>query len=396
MIILSGCTIQPKVSKPKIDPNLPKVKEVRYIPDITKIALEWTPIYSENIKGYYIYRGQKGTKLTRIAKIDTRFSSHYIDKKLNPDTKYYYQITAFTKRAESYPSPKLEAKTLPVPESVSFLKAVDHLPRIIKLIWRPHPYLRVDGYIVERADEKSADWKKIAYVKDRLSAEYIDSGLKDNMTYLYRLKAKTCDGIVSKPSKVVKGNTKPRPSIVKGLEATKNLPKKIIVRWLPNPEPDIEYYKVYRSMFEIGPYIAIAKTKKTQYTDFINKDGVKRYYKVTAVDKDRLESFKQDVPAVGSTLPKPAAPVILEHHFDGRAVTIKWQSPDNRAVEYMVRKKEILGFLKENEYIYKHIKNTSFYDDKLKKGAKYIYRVYAVDKYGIVSKPSEEIVVKVK
>ncbi|NPA63660.1 MAG: fibronectin type III domain-containing protein [Epsilonproteobacteria bacterium] len=396
LMLFSGCALQPTpaTKPPKADPTLPTVSKVKTLSDMTEVALEWTPIYDERAKGYHIYRALEGKTPKRIHTVKDRYSSHYLDRKLKPNTKYVYQITVFRDGSESYPSAPVVAKTLPVPDPVPFVSAIDHLPREVKIIWRPHPYLKVDGYLIERSRPEDREWKEIATLKGRLNAEYIDRGLEDNKTYYYRIIATTCDGVRSLPSKVVEANTKPRPAIVQGLEATKNLPKKIVVKWLPNKEPDIVYYKVYRSIFEIGPYLSIAKTKRTEYVDPINKDGVKRYYKVTAVDKDELESFKQDVPAVGTTLGLPLPPKIVEKSFDGKVVRFRWTSPDNRAVSYIVKKKEILSFFTRNEYTFKDIRSTTFSDDALKPDAKYIYTVYAVDRNGLVSEPSEEIVVK--
>ncbi|MRI58611.1 MAG: hypothetical protein C6H99_03785, partial [Epsilonproteobacteria bacterium] len=175
MIFLAGCGVQPKPAKPKVDTSLPTVTKIRTLSDITSIALEWTPVYDERVDGYYLYRGEKGKKLTRIATIDDRYSSHYIDKKLKPDTLYLYRMSTFTKDGvESRPSDVVEAKTLPIPESVTFFKAIDHLPREVKLIWRPHPYERVEWYIIERSEPGKREWKKIAQIKGRLNAEYID------------------------------------------------------------------------------------------------------------------------------------------------------------------------------------------------------------------------------
>ena len=394
-MMLSGCGLQPQPSKPKIDLSLPTVTKIRTLSDIKSIALEWSPVYDERVQGYYLYRG-KGSKLKRIAKIEDRYSSHYLDTDLTPDTIYEYRLSTYDKMGkESKASPVAKAKTLPIPESVSFLEAIDHLPREVKLIWRPHPFQRVEWYIIERSEPANEKWQQRATLKGRLNAEYIDKDLKDNHIYYYRVRVKTCDGILSKPSKTVKANTKPRPSIVRGLTATKNLPKKIIVRWQPNPEPDIDHYNVYKSIFEIGPYIVAAKTKRTEYVDLIDEDGAKRYYKVTAVDSDGLESFKQDVPVVGQTLPKPLPPVIDEQRFENGTLYLRWESPDGRAVKYIVKKIEKEGFLKENVYTFTNIRSTIFTDAGLKPGVKYIYTVIAVDKYGIESKPSKEIVIKV-
>ncbi len=395
-VLMSGCALQPQPQKPKVDLSLPTISTIRTLADIKSVALEWTPLYDEKIVGYYLYRGTSGKSLKRVAVIKDRYRSHYIDGNLSPNTLYIYRMSAFTKDGrESKPSEAVEVKTLPIPDSVSFLQAIDHLPKEVKLIWRPHPYLRIDSYIIERSEPNHEKWKQIATIKGRLNVEYLDKNLKDNHIYYYRIKVKTCDGIVSKPSKVVQASTKPRPSVVKGLTATQGLPKKIVLTWLPNPEPDIDHYNVYKSIFSIGPYIVVAKTKSTRYIDLINEDGVKRYYKVTAVDKDGLESFKQDAPAVGSTLSRPLPPMILEKRVENGVLFLRWSSPDRRAVKYIVKKREKLGFLKENEYNFTNIEGTTFSDAGLKPGIKYEYEVIAVDKNGLHSKPSEKIVIEI-
>ena len=394
-IFLAGCGVQPKPTKPKTDVTLPTVQKIRTLADIKSIALEWTPVYSERVQGYYIYRGSHTKELKRIKKIENRYSSHYLDTNLAPNTMYSYAITTYDANGrESKPSPVTRVKTLPLLDSVPFVDAIDHLPRQVKLIWRPHPYKRVEYYIIERSEPQSQKWKVIATIRGRLNAEYIDKNLKDNHIYLYRIFVKTCDGIVSKPSKIVQASTKPRPRIVQGLSASKNLPKKIVLHWLPNPEPDIDHYNVYKSIFAIGPFLKIAKTKKTSYIDLLDKDGVTRYYKVTAVDKDGLESFKQDAPVAGTTLAKPLPPVILNHTFDGHTLFISWESPDKRGVRFIVKKIEKSGLFEKQEYLFKNIQGTTFTDSNLKPNMKYEYEVYAVDKNGLVSKPSEKIVIK--
>ncbi|BCD60526.1 MULTISPECIES: fibronectin type III domain-containing protein [unclassified Nitratiruptor] len=396
LLLFSGCAVQPQPSKPKIDPNLPTVSKIRSLSDMTSIALEWNPVYDDRVAGYNIYRSINGKKYKRIAIIKDRYSSHYLDKKLKPATKYFYTMSTYNKdKRESRLSQPHEVSTAPYPEPIAFAEAIDHLPREVKLIWRPHPNPRVQWYVIERSTPENEKWKEVARLQGRLNAEYIDRGLEDKKIYLYRIKAITCDGVESKPTLPIKASTKPRPKVVQGLKATTNLPKKIVVTWQPNSEPDLQYYKVYKSIFQIGPYLVVAKTKSTKYVDLLDEDGVKRYYKVTAVDADGLESFKQDVPAVGQTLPKPLPPVVMEHKLENGTLFIRWASPDQRAVSYIVDKKEIDGILNVKEFEYKNIKSTSFTDAGLRPGVTYVYKIYAVDKYGLVSKPSEKIEIKI-
>lgn len=396
IFLISGCQknlFTPK--EPTIDKNLPVVSEVKYISDMTEIAFEWTSVKSERVQGYYIYRSNpeaKDKQLKRIATIDDRYASHYVDDKLQPETVYYYTFSTFTKEdAESLASKKYSVKTRPLIESVSFIKAISNLPNRVKLIWRPHPHERIAGYIVEKNEIKSLKWKKIKEVRGRLNAEYIDKDIKNSNVYRYRVKVKTYDGIVSKPSEVVEARAKPLPLEVSGLRATNDIYRKIELNWMANNEKDIIYYKVYRAMTPYLFYNYLAKTKDTKFEDLLDGDGVARYYKITVVDKDGLESAKQQNPVMGSTLGKPKSPIIKRANISKEGATLEWADADDRAVSYVVVRKSKDGW-KTKEDIFKKIKEKRFFDSGIMPGEKYTYEVFSVDRYGIESKPSEDIV----
>jgi fibronectin type 3 domain-containing protein len=392
-ILLTGCANRDylvlKTPQNVVDPTLPRVSKLKALSEMRQIALEWAPVIRPDVDGYRIYRADRGAKPVLIKTIKDRYSSHYLDDGLEPNTPYVYHMTILVGKKESLPSEPIEVKTLPVPEPVPFVAAVENIPKRAKIIWRPHPFLRVNGYIIERSDIENGRWKQVAKLKGRLQAEYIDDRLKEGWeAYYYRVLATTWDGVLSEPSRVVKVSLKPLPKMVQGVVATRDLPKKIRVEWRPVSESALSHYNVYRSIYEGGPYLVIARTRQREYVDPINEDGVKRYYKVTAVDRYGLESPKQEAPVVGMTLPKPKPPIIVRKRFDGESVYIEWFSPDERAREYIVKKE-----FGDSQKIYRGIRSTYFTDKDLVPGVIYTYKVYAVDRHGLVSKPSEEFVV---
>ncbi len=399
IIFISGCqNIVPQPQKVVVDPNMPTVKGIKTLSDMTDIAFEWDPIYNDTIKGYYIYRSnpmQKDGKMHRIATINSRYTSHYVDTKLLPGTVYYYKMSTFSdNNRESEPSKTIEAQTLPLLQSVPYIRAISGLPHRIKIIWRPDPDPRVESYIIERNDLTNLKWQDIATVNGRLNAEYIDSNLPDNKTYRYRIKVETYNGIISSPSAVVKGSTKPLPPMVEGVRASRNLPKMIEITWKKSPKKDISYYKVYRAVTPYLFYTYLAKTTDNKFDDLIDKNGVARYYKVTVVDNQGLESPKQENPVMGTTLPIPASPVLTNVVLNGSVVQITWTAGDNRAVKYTVIKKTGSGFdAKTVKYI--NIQNTSYKDEDIVPGTEYRYSVIAIDKNGIESNPSQEITIDI-
>jgi len=394
VLFVSGCTNDPKPpKKPVIDQTLPKLTDIKFLSEVTEVGFEWKPSFDERISGYYIYRSNpevKNGKLGRIATIEDKYSSHYVDTKLKPGTQYYYRFSTFSKnKRESVPSDTIEVTTAPLIKSVVFLKAITGLPNRVKLIWRPHTSQRVASYIIQRNEFTSTKWEQLAVVKGRLNAEYIDAGLKDNRVYRYRVKVKTYDGLISQPSQIVEAGTKPLPIEIKNLKATIDVPKKIVLSWDASVEKDFSYYKVYRAINPMLFYSYLAKTKDTQYEDLINSNGKSYYYYVTTVDKDGLESPRQQNSVMGSTLAIPDSVYITSSNHDGKSINITWESRDKRAVKYSVVK-----YYKGKKKIFTGIQEKSFNDSDVVRGVEYKYTVIAIDKYGLASKESENIIIE--
>ncbi len=389
-----GCVNTPDVSRVVIDHNMPQVKNLKSLSGITQIGLEWKPIYDEQIKGYYIYRGQEGKgQLQRIATIEDRYASHYLDEKLKPQTVYKYKMSALSSNGkESVPSNAISVSTKPLPEPVPFVQAITDLPNRIKIIWRPHPFVGVVSYVIQRKKPTDKKWSNHEEVEGRLSAEYIDSDLSDNKAYQYRVLAKTESGVLSKPSKAVGAVTKQLPKPVTNVRASKNEPKKIVLTWNPSASQDIAYYKIYSSPTPYLLFSYLARTKDTKFEDLVDVNGRKKYYKITAVDIDELESLKQDEPISGQTLPAPNAPVVISASYQADGVHIRWNASNDVDVQGYEISKEVNG----NKEVIGNIKGESFVDSNLMPNEKYRYRVYAVDKYGLRSKSSNDVIISTK
>ena len=67
----------------------------------------------------------------------------------------------------------------------------------------------------------------------------------------------------------------------------------------------------------------------------------------------------------------------------GKKVELIFSTPDNRAVKYIVIKK---GSSKVKKFL---VKSQRFVDSDLKPKHSYIYIIYAVDRYGLVSNPQK-------
>ncbi len=382
MILITGCAnLTPNKQPLKSNPNLPTVKEFKAYPDRNAVALFWSPV--ANMSGYYIQRYDfKHKKWEEITTIKNPYKSIYVDTKLKPAHIYKYKIAAFNKEGIPSLAKEVQTSTLPKLAPVIILEAKPLTKGSVKIIFRPHPNERVDEYIIQRFNDEKAKWENLDTLKPRLNVEYIDSGLKDGKIYKYRIFAKSFDDIKSLPSKPIAVSTFPKPPVVMNITATTNLPKKIVIKF--SPVTNAAYYKIYISNSPNGYFKFYKKTTSTTFIDNIGKDGFIRYYKVTAVSPHGTESILSDSPAVmGETLPKPAAPIVSTNKM-GNEIEFIFTSPDNRAVRYLIIRKENLGFFKSSEK--KFIANSNRFTDIINPKHSYEYKIYEVDKYGLISK----------
>ncbi len=401
LLILSGCagTPTPK-AEPIIDESLPTVKLTKNgtKSDINAIALEWGSISDPRVRGVYVFKGSLGEKETQeIAYFDTvksRFTTHYLDTKIKPETEYTYQFKVYSEDAEGMMSPTTTISSLPVMDSVTWIHAVQNMPRSAKIIWRPHSNEKVNGYRIQRRTLEAKEWTDVVIVDGRLSAEYIDMELKDKFTYIYRIRALTYDRLTSNPSKEVKVVTKPLPASIENIQATKKLPRKIEITWDKSQTKDLSVYRIYRSTNIDGSYEMLSELNDNGYVDNIEEDAKVYFYKVSVVDKDGLESKYDEESAQGATLVKPMAPDLVEAKLVKEEVKISWTQSDKRVKTHVVSKRYKKSLFDEATEEFEDIKGLEFIDPEIAADKTYYYIVYSVDENGIKSEPSIEVQLK--
>ena len=391
-LLIGGCATTSSV--PNVaDSSLPQISNLKTMSGTTEVGLEW-PSFADNnaIKGFYIYRGElNGSEMKLIKTIKDKYATHYVDTKLAPESSYKYMIKAFSDNGVAEQGGVAVVNTTKLMDSVPYAQVIHGLPERIKLVWRPHPDLRVNSYVIERRKQGASSWKVVDEVKGRLNAEFIDR-VGSGETYEYRIFVKTANGELSKPSEVLIATTKELPAGVNGVMATNDKPKKITISWNGIVNDEFAKYKVYSSRAEFLPFTLLGETTTNSYDDYINDDGATRYYKVTMVDVTGLESLKQDEAVQGSTLQAPKAPN-LTVSAGKKSASLSWDNADLRAVKYRVEKSTVLGLFEEQSY---EVNMNSMTDNDVESGKTYYYRVYSIDEYGLNSKASNQVSVEVK
>jgi len=402
LLLLSGCNnlnnnLNTPV-KPKIDETLEVIDNtsLKSISDMTAIAFEWKKVDDVRVIGYNFYRAnmhKDGRRLKLIESVNNKYTTHFVDKDLEPDTKYVYQISSKAVNGiESNTTNAYIAKTLPRIVPVSFVQALSDLPNRIKIIWRPHPDLRVAYYKIEKFNTTLNEWNTEKKIKGRLESEYIDDGLDNSETFKYRITAYTFEDVSTSPSEAVTAKTKALPNGVQNLSATSNEPKKIILAWEPSVTGDIVKYEIHRSAIKSFGFKKVIEVDNNtfNFVDQIDEDGKEYFYKVIAVDKDDLKSSSKIDAVKGISLNKPTTPTITLAQIQGSKAILNWTASDNRAISYNVYKKTIINFFESKTEKFTDIKDLRFEDNNIITGVEYKYSIQANDTYGLMSEKTDE------
>ncbi len=402
LLIFSGCSgkdysiggvTMPSFSQKTLDKSLPSIKGLESKVGLSKVALEWDPILNKQIAGYRIFRKDKQTAYKLIATLPDRYHSHFTDKNLNPNMNYTYKVSSYTNDgrvslASSAKSVRATRGRLPAP---ILMEASEGFPSRVKLLWKVHPNKEVNSYIIERLAPRERTYKTLIGLDDRLTVEYIDKDIQPAQKYKYRIRARTYDNVISPASKVVEGYCKQLPNAIKWVKATDNRARRIELIWKDsNPIGKIDHYNVYSSPMKNTLYTQLASTKDTKYIDRFEADGSVRYYKITAVDNDGLESTQGIVPTPGQTVGASRGPVINSAMVKHNAVFLRWSDSDGKAKKYTVVKKFWDGWRARKIKI-TDFKSNQFTDRKIKPNIQYTYYVISIDKHGIESMPSREV-----
>jgi len=402
LLLLSGCSNINNLNtptKPKVDETIEVIdnKSIKSISDITSIAFEWKKVEDPRVIGYNFYRAnmhKDGRRLKLIKTIDNRYATHYLDRDLQPNTKYVYQISSKALNGvESKTTDAYVIQTSPRIAAVSLVQALNDLPNRIKIVWRPHGDQRIAYYKIERFNTTLNEWKHLSTVKGRLQAEYIDDGLDNNESFKYRVTAYTFNDVATFISQSVQATTKPLPNSVQSLSATNNLPKKINVTWEPSTTEDVIKYTIFRSPFKSLGFTKVKEVSKDtlSITDNVNDDGKEYFYKVFAVDKDQLISSQKIAPAKGVTLNKPEKPIMTLAQIQGSKAILNWTTAqDRRAISYNVYKRTKINFFEYKTEKFTDIKGLRFEDNNIVSGVQYKYSIQANDEYGLMSDKTQE------
>jgi fibronectin type 3 domain-containing protein len=380
---------------------------------IRKVTLGWTPSRSNVVVGYALYRAtSKKGPYKQIKVFKDRKVHQYVDAgggrshrdagNLADKQAYYYKIRAInTVGVHSPDSPVASAVTCGPPPPVVEFMAQSGLARKVALNWVPVQAREVKGYVIYRGEKENGPFTKVVYLKGREKTKYLDRGkssgwddrgkLKDNAEYFYKIQSLNIVDVHSPDSVVASAITKPVPQPIAGLSCSQKMVKQAELQWQAAPESDIKWYEIYRGNTDQKVEKRIAKVKAGQrhFTDKRLKDGNTYCYKIRAVDRDELSGDFSEV-VCSQTKPIPKTPHGLIAEFKAGRVVLNWQeNAENDIIEYKIYRHGFLTWA----HLGKTEQTVFQYSQKIKPGSKETFRVVAVDKDQLESRPSEAVTV---
>jgi uncharacterized protein len=368
---------------------------------IREVKVTWAGVQSPFIVAYNIYRGLKTDgnfiKIKKISAAEVKDNFTYSDLDgLGDKTNYYYYVTVEDDLGiETSPSPVAVALTRDIPPQPENFAARSGLVKKVELSWQAAKLEEVEGYNIYWSPGKDGQYNLLKKIAGRENNSYLDDArgfdkLGDNKTYYYKLTAFNKVAAESLPVPAL-ATTKPRPQKPAGLKGEALKVKEVPLVWQDNPEKDIVAYYIYRTAGENDDFSKIAGVDKSSYVDKSLKDGIKYRYKIQAEDKDGLLSDYSEIAAV-NTKPRPKPPEGLNGGYETGIVEISWK-PNKEAdiSQYIVYEKSFFNLEKLAE-----VKSTNYKGSSLVKGKSKTYAVTAVDRDGLESEPSAELLVSAK
>ena len=233
----------------------------------SKVQLSWTGGVT-GAEGYVIYRRTEGGSYAEIG----RTSGKTYSDTISAGIKYYYAVAVYSGSRTEDKCPEVGVMYLATPSGLSVSNTIASLT----LKW--NAVTGATGYEIYRAGTDG----KYSKIKTVTSTSYVDTNVKNNTQYSYKIKAYNAAGASAFSTAA---SLKKTQISVSNLKADAN-GSKVQLSWTGGVT-GAEGYVIYRRT-EGGSYAEIGRTSGKTYSDTISA-GIKYYYAVAVYSGSRTE-----------------------------------------------------------------------------------------------------------
>ena len=316
----------------------------------SKVQLSWTGGVT-GAEGYVIYRRTEGGNCTEIG----RTSGNTYSDTISAGIKYYYAVAVYSGSRTEDKCPEVGVMYLAAPSGLSVSNTIASLT----LKW--NAVKGATGYEIYRAGT-DGKYSKITTVT---STSYVDTSVKNNTQYSYKIKAYNAAGASAFSTAASLKKTQISVSNLKA-DATGS---KVQLSWT-GVVTGAEGYVIYRRT-EGGSYVEIGRTSGNTYSDTISA-GIKYYYAVAVYSGSRTED---KCPEVGVMY--LAAPSGLSVSNTIASLTLKWNAVKG-ATGYEIYRAGTDGKYSKITTV----TSTSYVDTSVKNNTQYSYKIKAYNAAG--------------
>ena len=317
----------------------------------SKVQLSWTGGVT-GAEGYVIYRRTEGGSYTEIG----RTSGNTYSNTINAGIKYYYAVAVYSGSRTEDKCPEVGVMYLATPSGLSVSNTIASLT----LKW--NAVKGATGYEIYRAGT-DGKYSKITTVT---STSYVDTSVKNNAQYSYKIKAYNAAGASAFSTAA---SLKKTQISVSNLKADAN-GNKVQLSWTGGVT-GAEGYAIYRRT-EGGSYAEIGRTAGNTYSNTISA-GIKYYYAVAVYSGSRTED---KCPEVGAMY--LAEPAVTGASNITSGVQVKWSQVTGATGYIVYRKGAGKGWARIADI--KDGSTVNYTDTTAASGTTYTYTVRAYNK----------------
>ena len=318
----------------------------------SKVQLSWTGVVT-GAEGYVIYRRTEGGSYTEIG----RTSGNTYSNTISAGIKYYYAVAVYSGSRTEDKCPEVGVMYLATPSGLSVSNTIASLT----LKW--NAVTGATGYEVYRAGT-DGKYSKITTVT---STSYVDTNVKNNTQYSYKIKAYNAAGTSAFSTAA---SLKKTQISVSNLKADAN-GSKVQLSWTGGVT-GAEGYVIYRRPEESKSYTEIGRTAGNTYSDTIS-EGIKYYYAVAVYSGSRTED---KCPEVGAMY--LAEPAVTGASNITSGVQVKWSQVTGATGYIVYRKGAGKGWARIADI--KEGSTVNYTDTTAASGTTYTYTVRAYNK----------------
>ena len=330
-------------------------------PGDTRVTLTWRPVM--DAAAYCVKRSQNTSGPYTVVAASVSGES-YTDVDISNGVTYYYVVSSLNAGGESINSAEVSARPLNRPRTPAGVVAAA-MNGQVAVLWPAAP--GATGYNLKRSTISGGPYTAIG--SGLLGTTYMDSSVRNGVTYYYVVSAVNSGGESAPTSEMAATPMSPPPAPPGGQISPGS--GEVALKW--DPVSSADSYSIKRSTVPGGPYTTLASgVVETSYLDSAVSNGAIYYYVVSAanVGGEGYDSTEMSARPVGA----PAVPTGLTAVPGNGLVVLNWL-PLPGATSYNIKRTSRSG----GPYtpVATDVTSTTYSDSIVKNGVVYFYVVSA-------------------